>query len=302
MKKQFSFLIVLFISLAFSGCKTANPSIYTTQSLATSTLEMPDQPDLAIEKESITATVGKIIPTFTPTSVNASEPIETIEPAIAMKTVQPLLKQPFNCGPIPCFWGIIPGKTTLTEVREYFGSLGFNSLEGVDPSTRKIFYSITYDTSKGKTSGLEVNFDTSNLVEYMKITPDIPTPNNGEPPELGGYSPEILIKMYGSPSKVNFAMALGQMSNILVDMTMYFEGADIIVNYHGYHMKPDNFCPLSAPFDFVRLWIGKNPENTPSYETLPLEKVSTLNTEEFSRLILGDPQKACFSLNVDMFK
>lgn len=33
-----------------------------------------------------------------------------------------------------------------------------------------------------------------------------------------------------------------------------------------------------------------------------MEKVSTLNTEEFANLLLGDPQEACFSLNVDMFK
>ena len=241
-------------------------------------------------------------PTNSPTPTITLKSFEVLEPAIAMKTVQPLLTQPLNCGSVPCFWGIIPGKTTLTEVRKFFGSLGLHSSEGVNSDSGKKYYSTTYDTSNGKTSGLTVYFDTFNIVEYMEVTPDIPTPTIGEPPDLGGLSPEMLIKMYGSPSKVNFAMALGQMSNILVDMTLYFDNSDVIANFHGYHMTPENFCPLSAPYDYARLWIGKNPQNTPPYETLPLEKVSTLNTEEFAQLLLGDPQKACFSLNVDMFK
>jgi hypothetical protein len=302
MKKQFSLLMVLFISIAFGGCTTTHPSVFSPQLHATSTLETPAQSDVSKEKEFITATVEKIIPTFAPTSANTPETIDTIESAIAMMTVQPLITQPLNCGSIPCFWGIIPGKTTLSEVKTFFGSLGYESLEGVDPSTNKNFYSITYDSNNRKTSGLVVNFDTSNIVEYMEITPSILKPKDGEPPDLSGLSPEMLIKMYGSPSRVNIVMGLGQMSNIHIGMIMYFENAKVIANYSGYNMTPENFCPLSAPFDYARLWIGKNPQNTPPYETLPLEKVSTLNTEEFSKLLLGDPQKACFSLNVDMFK
>lgn len=302
MKKKFFWLFVLFLSIIFGGCTTTNPSISSPQPSVTPTFEKLVPIYTTTENKLIKPTIEKNIPTFAPISADTPEPIKTLEPAIAMKTMQPLLTQPLNCGSVSCFWGIIPEKTTLKEVREFFGSLGFEALEGVDSLSSKNFYSITYDTSNGKISGLEIYFDKSNLVESMMISPDIPTPINGAPSELVGYSPDMLIKMYGRPSKVSFVMGLGQMSNIHIGMIIYFDNANVIANYSGYHMKPDNFCPLSAPYDYARLWIGKNPQNTPPYETLPLEQVSTLNTEEFSQLLLGDPQKACFSLNVNMFK
>ena len=186
MKKHFSVLIVLFISIAFGGCTTINSSKDSPQLLVTPTVEMLAPTFTATEIKLTKPTMMIKNPTIAPISAGTPEPIETLEPSIAMKTIQPLLTQPLSCGSVPCFWGIIPGKSTLKEVRGFFGSLGYEALEGVDPSSSKDFYSITYDTSNGKISGLEIFFDTSNKVESMMISPDIPTPHLGEPPELDG--------------------------------------------------------------------------------------------------------------------
>ena len=95
--------------------------------------------------------------------------------------------------------------------------------------------------------------------------------------------------------------------NYVIGMTMYFDDYDLIADYSGYNMFPDRphsprLCPLTAPFDHVRLWMGPSPQDPPSFETVALEKATSLTMDQFIQLMLGDPQKACFTLNGDMFQ
>jgi hypothetical protein len=203
-----------------------------------------------------------------------------------------------NCA-VPCFWGIIPGKTSLDEARIFFSRLGLISREGTDPNSGKYFYSIAYDPTTGDNSYVTLLIDNNNLVESIVVNPDIPKPKEGSPREWIAYSPETLIKRYGEPSHVEFAV--GSQQNISITMIMYFDTSDLIVRYSGYNMTPRRFCPLTAPFEHVRLWMGHNPLDTPSFETVPLEKATSMTMEQFSNLITGDPGKACFSLNGEVF-
>ena len=210
--------------------------------------------------------------------------------------MQPLLREPMNCD-IPCFWGIIPGKTLFDDARTFFSSLGFTPREGED------FYSIAYKSDNGV--GFSVIFYTSgNIIENIKLTPVIVKPVEGSPREWIAYSPETLIKRFGSPSDVEFAIDNGP--NYVVTMSMYFDTSGLIVLYSGYNMLPERprspfLCPLTAPFDYVRLWIGPNPTDPPSFETVSLVEATSLSMDQFIQLMLGDPQKACFTINGDVF-
>jgi hypothetical protein len=200
-----------------------------------------------------------------------------------------------NCA-VPCFWGIIPGKTSFDEAKIFFSHLGFTPFEGIDrnsPSSGMYFYTISYDSGTGHDSSVTLHIN-NNLVEDIRVTPDISKPKEGSPREWIAYSPETLIKRYGSPSRVEFAV--GSQQSVSINMIMYFDTSDLIVHYSGYNMTPERFCPKTAPFDFVRLWMGPNPPNTPSFETLPLEKATSLTMDQFTQLMLGDPKKACFTV------
>jgi hypothetical protein len=59
-------------------------------------------------------------------------------------------------------------------------------------------------------------------------------------------------------------------------------------------------CPPIAPFDFVRIWIGQNPEQPPR-SAVPLEVATGITLEEFAELITGDPETACIKLKSDVF-
>jgi hypothetical protein len=200
-----------------------------------------------------------------------------------------------NCA-VPCFWGIIPGKTSLDEAKAFFSRLGFTSQEGEG------FYSTGYKSDSG---GFAASFHPSSvIIENIVVTPYIPTPKEGSPREWIAYSPETLIKRYGSPSSVRFTVSsygmAGSPPNIAMNMIMYFDTSDLIVHYSGYNMTPESFCPLTAPFDHVRLWIGPNPPNTPSYETTSLDKATSLTMDQFTQLMLGEPRKACFSVKEEV--
>jgi len=279
---RFFILFCVFIA----GCTNTNntpPVIsFPTQTLIPFT-ETPIPPT-----QTITPTIAS---TVTPT------PFNTLEPAQVTETLRPLLKDPMNCA-VPCFWGIIPGKTSFDEARVFFRKLGFTPFEGIFEG--RDFYTISYDSGTGYHSSLTIH-PFNNLIENMMVTPDIPKPKEGVPREWIAYSPETLIKRYGNPSSVRFTVSsygmAGLPSNIGINMIMYFDTSDLIVHYSGYGMTPELFCPLTAPFDFVRLWIGPNPPDTPSFETVPLEKATSLMIEQFTQLMLGDAKKACFAVN-----
>jgi hypothetical protein len=46
--------------------------------------------------------------------------------------------------------------------------------------------------------------------------------------------------------------------------------------------------------------MGKNPKDPPRV-AVPLEKATSMTTEEFSKLMTGNPSKACFTLNGEIF-
>lgn len=264
-------LFTTFITILISACGSISPT--------------------QVAAVSITPNVTPISHSITPSPTITQTPLDTFEPAQARETIQPLLKEPMNCA-VPCFWGIIPGKTSLDEARVFFSRLGFTSREGQD------FYSTGYKPDSG--GGFAVTFHAPGaIIENIVVTPDISTPEEGSPREWIGYSPETLIKQYGSPSRVEFAV--GSSPNIGINMIMYFDTSDLIVHYSGYNMTLERFCPLTAPFDHIRLWMGHNPPDTPSFETVSLEKATSLTMDQFTQLMMGDPKDACLTVKGEVF-
>jgi hypothetical protein len=291
-------LIILLTACGPAPAATSAPTRQVTQIPSTTI------PTISISFPTPTGIVS--LPSDTPSPTITPTPLATLEPTQVWETLQPLIKEPMNCA-VPCFWGIIPGKTSLDEARSFFSHLGFTPFEGMDrntPSSGMYFYTISYDSGSGYPSSVTL-YASNNLVEDIVVDPDIPKPKEGSPREWIAYSPETLIKRYGSPSRVVFAGAsqglAGSPPVIGIDMIMYFDTSDLIVNYSGVGMTPNSFCPLTAPFDFVRLWIGSYPPEAPSFQTMPLEEATSLTMDQFTQLMTGDPKKACFKLKEELF-
>ena len=144
----------------------------------------------------------------------------------------------------------------------------------------------------------------------IEINPEIDKQVEGGSREWIAYSPETLIRKFGAPSRVQWAVDWGYI-NMSIDFILYFDDLNLIAEYSGLYSR-DNMilehphsprvCPLTDPIDFVRLWMGNRPPDPPAFETVPLEKATNLTIEQFTQLMLGDPQEACFVLNGDAFQ
>ncbi len=290
-----SFLLMLILALA--GCTPVSPTIQPTQKV-----QLPSPlPTSLPATDTVSPTLTKVSTTTeTPSPTATQTPLATLGPESVKETMQPLLQNPMNCD-TPCFWGIIPQKTRFDDVRTFFNRLGFIPFEG---NFGKEFYSIEYTPDNG--SKISVTFYiNNNLIDSIEITPEIIEQKPGSPREWIAYSPETLIKKFGKPSRVVFWIDGGpQFTTIMI---MYFDALNLIVDYSGVDKFPPGnlfsprLCPLTAPFDYVRLWIGENPPHPPTFETVPLEKATSLTLDQFTQLMLGTPQNACFTLNEDAF-
>lgn len=290
------FLIFIFI---LTGCAPFSPTIKPTQ-----VVQFPSQTIL-------TATVTVVL-TSTPTATATKTPVPTVtrtrlvtlDAKSVQETVQPRLQDPMNCAN-PCFWGITPGTTSMEEVSVFFSRLGFTPFTGTDPNSSRYLYTIGYESKIGRDSHITI-YPSKGFVESITITPDISRQEEGSPREWIAYSPETLIKKYGQPSRVEFYLAWPGGGGSEIIMSMYFDESDLIAKYTGQNMLPSNnhsprLCPLTAPFDYVRLWIGSNPQYPP-LAGIPLEEAASLTMDQFTQLMLGDPTKACFTLNGDAFQ
>ncbi len=290
--KSFIYLFLYAIMiLAVTGCAPSDNTITPGQTnpLPSSTLTP-------------TITFTQPISTVTPTSIPT--PVDTLEPVIANATLEPLLRDPLNCSE-PCFWGIIPGQTDFEEAKLFFSRLGFIPFEGTDDEFGGQFYTIHYETKNGEDSSVILSA-LSNKVINIVIKPRIIRQEEGSSRDWIAYSQETFIKKYGQPSRVEFNLAWPGLGGSEIIMTMYFNAVDLIVSYTGENTLPSSnhsprLCPLTDPFDYVRLWLGPNPPHTP-LTGVPLEEATSLTMDQFTQLMLGDPQKACFVVNGDVFE
>lgn len=236
--------------------------------------------------------------TFTPTETATATLPATLESEQAKETIRTLLQDSVDCE-APCFWGITPRQTTLSEAINIFTHLGLQvkstTYQGTD------FYGIEYEFDSGLSILVTLTIQ-DDFVKNLSVDVLPEKPSAGVPRKWSAYSPETLINRYGAPSKVDLLLDRGP--NLLFVANMYFDSVDLIVEYDIINVIPyqnsPRICLLTAQFDLVSIWMGKEPYNPPS-ELVPLEKATSMTLEDFSDLMKGDPNKACFILDAEKF-
>ena len=140
---------------------------------------------------------------------------------------------------------------------------------------------------------------------HVKISPEEQEP--GIPREWLAYSPETLIRLYGTPSSLKFFVHRNRYANSgsvsSYTLVMYFDTVDLISQYIDSDFESASIfraCPLKDKFLGVHLWLGKDPEYPPR-GGFTLEEASSKTMEEFVVLMTGDPENACIDLNSEIF-
>jgi hypothetical protein len=295
MKQKLWVFVHLIIVFGLAGCTSAVSTVQLTKTehLPTSMLILTPIPSSTLTP--FVTVDQSISPTVAP-SITAT-PLNTLIPEKANETIKALLNNPIDCS-APCFWGITPGQTTIEEARDIFSHFGLQMASTIYNGEK--FSGIQYEFESGLWIDvtLEIQDDIVENIQ-IKITPSVQKGGIGK--EWMAYSPETLIKRYGIPSRVDFAADWGP--GPFFAMQMYFDEEDLIVQYAGDNIIPgqkgsSQVCPLSAQFDSIWLWMGKNPHDPPGFG-VPLETVTSLTLNSFSKLMTGDPENACFIFNGD---
>ena len=244
-----------------------------------------------------------------PTQTATLMPPATLVPQQAEASIRELLQEPECLA--PCFWGIIPGQTTFDEAKNIVAHLGLQ-LEHTNTRDNKDFYESGYEFDNGLSVAVVLAIQDERVTKVnVYINPERPE-DPETPREWLAYSPETLIKQYGTPSKVDiFGTMSGEQGDSLglaYGVNMYFDAVDLIVEYYSAYdyVKIDpttglvRICPLTDQFQAVRIWPGKDPQPEPSAGIL-LEEATSMTLEEFSELMTGEADNACFDLSKEIF-
>jgi hypothetical protein len=282
MKTKFFIRIVL-ACFIFTGCSsiTRAPNVPTiSQTPAASSTKTPLP----------TATLRELF-TETPTAV------PTLRPEQAKEAIQDLLLNNASCL-APCFMNIVPGQTTFEEANAFFTHLGLD-LQYSSTQGNMEFYEAAYRFGTSLSFSIRL-ITQSGIVKNLDIPITIPKDQKGSnPQEWADYSLNNIINKYGPPSKVNFFVGRGPTPSYSMDV--YYDANDLIIEYSSYDLgKKLQICPYSDQLTSIRLWLGENPISPP-LDTVLLEEATSMTMEEFSKLMTGDPQKACFNLKEEMF-
>ena len=309
------YLLVLLFLLGLSGCDSPLAATTATLSPPTqlSTTLLPFTPTLLPTNAAPQTT--ELVPTLIspPSPALTLLPTQTANPTRPamldyehyVKYLQQLLLDNGGECSSPCFWGIIPGQTTLGEAQNFFAYLGRPLLQ---TNTRgdKVFYGSIVGFGNGLAVSVVLKVQ-NELISEVRAGIGLGNDRGPSlPREWLAYSPETLLLQYGVPSRVMVGLAnyptdpASSDPGKLYYLTMFFDSANLIVEYYQKRgtSNPYHVCPLTDNFDGVELWFGVSPEHPPS-GGVSLEEATFLTIEQFYDLLTDTAGTPCFYLKLD---
>ncbi len=296
LRKNHGFFSILLIILVGCGFQDQSPTV------------MVPETEVVIKRQTITETSAVTItktfqPTRTPTFEPSPTPLPTWTPIPTLNTqdahdyVNKLMETNGECEFLPCWWGIIPGKTTWMEADQFLSSFmtDINTL-------RNDLYGVTFEENKDKPRLVAyaiIKVD-KNIVQTIKSILIIPF---SDFLDLNGKPTEVWLRV--DPESINekapFVIAL------------YYQKG-FIVSYEGTLDKAEHLivCPNEITTDLIAtlLWdplLGLTFQqaggqilqfsNLPKQRFYKLEEVTDLNTKDFyEKYRIAENGSSCFEM------
>lgn len=228
-----------------------------------------------------------------------SSPLAPVIPQQPRPTIPGPLGKSVDC-PAPCLWEIQPGFTTISEARQIFFRADMPFQPPIVKNDKSFFF-VTLDPKNGPSTDLTM-IPEGDIIHDLEVGIIPEKQQAGTQRNWLAYSPESVISLFGPPSAAEFWADWGPRP--VYGMILRYDANDMIIQYTSYDIGgttgSPRVCPLSDQIDYVRLWIGKNPQYSP-YPGVPVEKAASMSMEDFAQLMTGSPSKACFNLNREYF-
>ncbi len=237
---------------------------------------------------------------FSQPTTNGSEITQEYAIGQNQENLQLLFQSTMDCDE-PCFGGIVPQETTKDESIEILKNIGVYEGLTLPVGNAPISFNHTFTN----------NFDffyyssfNNGVVQNIFITFTPETQTMGLPRTWLAFSPETVIKQYGSPSDIEIIADLDG-PHAIFSLILYYSNLNFIAEYtdfDDFKITPEGIelCPLINQQQDVRIWMGENLEYPP-LAGIPLEEATSLSIPDFEKLMMGKPEEACFSLSGDKF-
>jgi extradiol dioxygenase family protein len=230
-------------------------------------------------------------------------PLPTLNPDQAEQTILALMQGNGGCS-IPCFWGIIPGVSDFDQTVGFLEHLGENvSRYGTDPinydwyitfrDKMRIHLTFQEENDKVRNISVRINHLNSPVLEYS---------------DWMGFRPDTILRTYGLPTRVVFSLSYPTepttSNTVGYDFSFIYSEQDMIIGYWEPRVVDRRFlhiCPLIDPeLYYVNYWLGEDFEDN-DVHGVDVQDISTLSVFDFYTLILGNPDEACFDLDVEAY-
>ena len=287
--------------------KTASPTATNTMTPSSSHTLVPSTPT----------------PTITPTMTSTSLPTLTEEERLTF--TQELFRTNAGCK-LPCWWGVIPGVTTWSEVEAFLGYMG--AISGIYALDDGSIYHGTGGFDVHSLEGVIANnigfLEREGLIELINIRSEGYSNPAAFQEQWALFSPQRVIEEYGVPSRVwlesNSGGPVTKGRAAGYTLWIFYDQLDFLILYNGYgKFEPTlHFCPRfenGEDIRFLKMYLQSPDNPNPIEETAgiigleidpypnvqSIEEAAGISTTEFYTLFTQEEIPACFDTPRDIW-
>jgi hypothetical protein len=325
MKSIFSFIRLLWIGVTLSLLSGCISPMYTPTQVLTITLGPTESPvPLSTQPNPLTPLPTPIVTELSPEATQTIVDTSTISPPAPSVTLAPtlnanerqntfieLLRTNAGCK-LPCWWGVVPGKTTWSQTEQLLSHMGvkifsFPMSDGAILKSPGDFY---FEDEVHNDFGFFVQND---IVESIHIRGEGYSNSTGFQSAWEQYSPFQVMNDYGPPDRVwmySDAVNLGTSGKSPYSLWIAYDNLGFLIRYDGsverkpiYHVCPrfDHGQDIQELALFLQ--SSDNPrlvEEMDSYYPHVVQYIHSLKdatgltVDEFYQLFTQDKKPACF--------
>lgn len=250
----------------------------------------------------------------------------TIEPSeivIEIKEIEKELQKLNNYCRFPCFWGFIPGESSIEEYELFIANHGLN-IGTFDRENGIKLYASGFSVGEPlhSTSGIEIyEHNESGIIQWIHFRIDKLRESSDISVSFEHILPASVFEEYGVPSRIILGIGTPTeiTQNISYGMDLYYDELGFFVSYRGYTENSEvlNLCfsnldiptfpkeihiylkPISDPstLEFVTSTIHESRIYVPSIKTFT--EITSMEFDEFVALFNGDNPEVCFEVDRD---
>jgi hypothetical protein len=276
----FYFVLIFVLMISFSCAPQVNN--------ATPDLEIIDSPSPAIiptifPSPSATITPAALPPTLTP--------LPALNPNQALAKIRELLQTNGNCN-LPCWWGIVPGKTTFAEAQNFFRQ--FNPLPFLQndaPNKQFANYLIPVSENISPAFGIDVYLDIEDKVVKIIAVESIESATN--------FGIQKMLFDYGQPSEIWVFAYRSYLGGVPpADVLLFYPSRGILARYST------ELTEINENKDSATICLDGSPSLVlwSPIEQIDFERAQTyarLDYREYGRLLL--PLYKATNISLDEF-